>query len=49
MIIGEHGQALSVEKKMAYTWVRKEENALNAEAVLTAEGSLSSKEEPYSI
>jgi hypothetical protein len=49
MTIGEHDQAVSAERKMAYIWVRNEENALNAEAVLTAEGFLSSKEGPYSI
>jgi hypothetical protein len=49
MTIGEHGQASSAARKMEYAWVRKEENGLNVEAALTAEGFPSSKEGPCSI
>jgi hypothetical protein len=47
--IGEHGRALSAERKMGCIWVLNEENALSAGAVLTAEGFLLSKEGPCSI
>lgn len=43
--IGGHAQALTVAKKMDYTWARKEGCAPNAAVDLTAAGSLSLKEE----
>ena len=46
LTIGEHGQVRIVDKEMGHMKVRKEEYALNAEADLTAENSLSSSEGP---
>ena len=49
LTIGERGQVLIAEKKMGPILVRREENALNAAAALTAEGFLLFSAEPYSI
>ena len=45
MTIGEHGPALIGGRKMVPIWDLKEEDEPNAEADLTAEGSLSYREE----